>query len=234
MSWNEWFLSSVARLLSAINTLTVLYFTYSWYNMFSILVHNLVTAEFLFFFESRFTGYAQNVLHLNVHSGTRLIMDCGTVSKVPGAIANGWTSIKNGLVKGLFIFSWSWIRYGVLSDHTDENLTSLRSGERAYLEIWVLADTYWYVRFSLFNVGSSHLNCPSVLDTPCVTRKGAKYVVWSNELKTLIGSPWRWLWDQTYHVRIIITVSCSKIVDMTLCALTDTSVSDEPARVCVR
>jgi hypothetical protein len=58
--------------------------------------------------KSQFTTNAQNVLHLKTtHSWTRLIIDCHTLSKVPGAVTNALTGTKNVLVNCLFIVKYS-------------------------------------------------------------------------------------------------------------------------------
>lgn len=43
---NECFLSLIERLHSTKNALTIQYFTYSWYNTFTIHVSSLITVEF--------------------------------------------------------------------------------------------------------------------------------------------------------------------------------------------
>jgi hypothetical protein len=130
MSGNEWFLSSIAKPLPAINTLAMLYFTYSWrnvYRLFSQFSNCRVLILFRVAIHIRCSKYPPPE---SAHQGTRLIMYCRNFSKIPGAIANGLADMK---MRGWSVSSYSVVSEytgGVLSVHTDENLTRLRSGER--------------------------------------------------------------------------------------------------------
>lgn len=93
---------------SAVNTLTVLYFTYSGYNVYRTL-SRLSNCWVLILFRVAIHKKCSKCPPESANSGARLIMDCRTVSKLLEAIANGLTGIENGSVKVLFFFSWSRI-----------------------------------------------------------------------------------------------------------------------------
>jgi hypothetical protein len=85
-SGNECLFSFIERLRSTVSTLTVWYFTYSWYETFRVHVSNLITAElwlsnhYLYNICSKFAPLE------SVRAWVCLIIDCRTLSKVPGRL----------------------------------------------------------------------------------------------------------------------------------------------------
>jgi hypothetical protein len=59
------FLNLIESLHLIINTLTLYYLTYNWYNTFTVHVTGIITIEFLLFIKWQFTTDTQNILHLN-------------------------------------------------------------------------------------------------------------------------------------------------------------------------
>jgi len=77
-----------------------------WHNALTVHIQNLISAKFVLFNKSQFITNAQNVFHL-----IKTCMDTSDHGlshsfERPGIVVNDLTSIKNAMVKCLFI-NWT-------------------------------------------------------------------------------------------------------------------------------
>ena len=115
ISGNEWFVHFVRRLLSIMNTLTVLCLTYSWLNTHvESMLSPSDTFVIILFIKSQFAISVRNILHLNQCTQEGVWPWTAMPFQMPPA---GLTGIKMS-PWSLFVFSWNRMRSGERRDQT--------------------------------------------------------------------------------------------------------------------